>query len=153
MDERLYEKILIATDGSKNVQNAVDLGIEIAKASGAKVYAVMVVPSHSLTSYMKSHMEEWEAPYDTIRQVANKAIEYVMDKAKMEGVEATGVILEGHPPEQITAYAHGNNMDLIVMGTLGRTGIDRFLIGSVSENVIRHSKVKVLVVPSNTGKK
>ena len=151
MEERLYEKILIATDGSKNVQNAVDLGIEIAKATGAKVYAAMVVPSHSLTSYMKSHMEEWEAPYDTIRQVANKAIEYAMDKAKMEGVEATGVILEGHPPEQITAYAQGNDMDLIVMGTLGRTGIDRFLIGSVAENVIRHSKVKVLVVPSNAG--
>ena len=67
----------------------------------------------------------------------------------MEGVEATGVILEGHPPEQITAYAQENAMDLIVMGTLGRTGIDRFLIGSVAENVVRHSKVKVLVVPSN----
>jgi len=56
------------------------------------------------------------------------------------------VLLIGRPAEEIIDYAEKNDIDLIVMGTLGLTGVKRFLIGSVAENVVRHSKVPVLVV-------
>ena len=62
------------------------------------------------------------------------------------GIEVREVILEGHPSSEIINFADNNNIDLIVMGTLGKTGLDRFLMGSVAEKVIRGSKVPVLVV-------
>jgi nucleotide-binding universal stress UspA family protein len=56
------------------------------------------------------------------------------------------VILEGNPANEIVNFAEGNDIELIVIGTLGKTGVQRFLMGSVAGNVIRHSKVPVLVV-------
>jgi len=153
LENNLYKKILIATDGSENSRNSVKLGIQIAKSTGAEVHAVTVVPSLSLPTQMKTHIEELDSPYCTIKQVANKAIGHVIDIGKKEDIHVKGVILEGHPPDQLTCYAHANDFDLIVLGSLGRTGFERFLIGSVAEKVVRHSKIKVLVVPSSKKKK
>ncbi|HET8689549.1 MAG TPA: universal stress protein, partial [Methanosarcina sp.] len=68
------------------------------------------------------------------------------ETAKAADVEVESVILEGHPAEKIVEFAEQNGIEIIVMGTLGRTGLDRFLLGSVAENVVRHSKTPVLVV-------
>ena len=56
------------------------------------------------------------------------------------------MLLEGHPADEIVKFAEQNDIEMIVMGTLGKTGLDRFLLGSVAENVVRHSKIPVLVV-------
>jgi len=56
------------------------------------------------------------------------------------------VLLEGHPADEIVKFAEQNDIEMIVMGTLGKTGLDRFLLGSAAENVVRHSKIPVLVV-------
>jgi nucleotide-binding universal stress UspA family protein len=71
---------------------------------------------------------------------------FVEDAAKAASVEVESVLLEGHPADEIIKFAEQNDIEMIVMGTLGKTGLDRFLLGSVAENVIRHSKVPVLVV-------
>jgi len=68
------------------------------------------------------------------------ALKYVADRAEAVGLEAEGIIVEGHPAEEIIKYAEENSIDLIVMGTLGKSGLDRFLLGSVADKVIRHSK-------------
>ncbi len=68
------------------------------------------------------------------------------ESAKAANVEVESVLLEGHPADKIVEFAEQNGIEMIVMGTLGKTGLDRFLLGSVAENVIRHSKTPVLVV-------
>ncbi len=65
---------------------------------------------------------------------------------KAENVEVESVILEGSPAHEIVNFAEENDIDLIVMGTHGKNAIERFLLGSVAENVVRHSKKAVLVV-------
>ena len=65
---------------------------------------------------------------------------------KEAGVKIEPVFLKGIPADKILEYAEENNIDLIVMGTHGLTGMKRFLIGSVAEKVVRHSRVPVMVI-------
>ena len=67
-------------------------------------------------------------------------------RLKTLGVEVEALILEGHPAEEILDFAEKQDIDMIVVGSLGKTDIERFLIGSVSEKVARNAKVPVLVV-------
>lgn len=143
MREGTYEKILVATDGSELCKKAVETGIEISKMSGAKLYAIYVIvpTTHSPRDF------GWEkAAMEHFRTEGEKATGFVEDAGKAAGVEVESLLLEGHPADKIVEFAEENDVDMIVMGTLGKTGLDRFLLGSVAENVVRHSKVPVLVV-------
>jgi nucleotide-binding universal stress UspA family protein len=75
-----------------------------------------------------------------------EATYYVETTGKILNVAVEPVILEGNPADEIVNFAEKNDIELIVIGTLGKSGVQRFLLGSVAENVIRHSKVPVLVV-------
>jgi nucleotide-binding universal stress UspA family protein len=151
MSSNLYRNIVIATDGSANSQRAISYGIWIAKLSGAAVHVIHVVDTPSLIS------EVWTAGKDMIYEMMISDGKKILSKAKKiiedSGVEVKDVLLEGHPAEEIIKFAENNNMDLIVMGTLGKTGIERFLMGSVSEKVVRHSKVPVMVVRNRSSEK
>lgn len=143
MRKGTYNKIMVATDGSVLVKKAVDTAIEISRLSKAKLYAVYVlVPmTHSVRGF------GWEqAAIDHFRKEGEEATLYVKEAAEAAGVEVEPVLLEGHPADKIIEFAEQNDIEMIVMGTLGKTGIDRFLLGSVAENVVRHSKIPVLVV-------
>jgi len=141
-----YRNIVIATDGSENTQRAISYGIEIAKLSGATVHALYVVDTTSFSSIPID--AGWEAMYETLRTEGENAISKVKEHGEVSGVEVREVLLEGHPSNEIIDFAENNNADLIVVGTLGKTGLDRFLMGSVAEKVVRGSKVPVLVVRS-----
>jgi nucleotide-binding universal stress UspA family protein len=82
-----------------------------------------------------------------LKDEGKSATEYVVDTGKKADVEVEPIIIEGNPADGIVRFATENGIDLIVMGTLGRTGISHLLLGSVAENVVRHSKTQVLVVP------
>jgi nucleotide-binding universal stress UspA family protein len=146
MVSEFYRNIVIATDGSENSKRAISYGIEIAKLSGATVHALYVVD----TVYFSSIPMDagWETMYETLRGEGEKAISEVKERGEIAGVEVREVLLEGHPSNEIINFADNNNADLIVVGTLGKTGLDRFLMGSVAEKVVRGSKVPVLVVRS-----
>ena len=122
------------------------MSVEIAKLSEAKLYAVYVVPYGELsTAYPKD--VGWEkAALDYFKIEGKNATDYVDTLGKAENVEVEPVILEGNPGNEIVDFAEKNNIDLIVVGTLGKTGIERFLLGSVAEKVVKHSKKPVLVV-------
>ena len=146
MKRKLFRNIVIATDGSKNVQRAISHGIEFAKLSGAIVHALYVVNTPSTIS------ENWTAGKETIYKImkndGQKAVSKIKEIGEASGVEVREVLLEGYPSNEIIDFAENNNIDLIVMGSLGATGLERFLIGSVAETVVRGSKVPVLVVRS-----
>lgn len=146
MNSNLYRKIMISTDGSELVKKAVDTAVEVAKLSGAKLYAVYVVASGG---YTVGHPRDvgWErAMKEHLSAEGKEATAYVETVGKAADVEVESVLLEGSPAQEIVDFAEENDIDLIVMGTLGKTGIQRFLLGSVAQNVVRHSRKAVLVV-------
>jgi nucleotide-binding universal stress UspA family protein len=148
MKSEFYRNIVIATDGSENTQKAISYGIEIAKLSEATVHALYVVDTSSFSSIPMSTEGGWEAMYEVLKTEGKKAVSAVKSKGEASGVEVREVVLEGHPINEIIEFAEKNNADLVVMGTLGKTGLDRFLLGSVAEKVVRGSKVPVMVVRS-----
>ncbi len=141
----MFEKIMVATDGSEHSERAAKMGIEIAKLSGGTVTAVYVADvirnSHLsdgllLVSFRELLIKEGE-----------ESVGIVENAAKEAGVPVKKVVLEGNPGEEIADFAARNGMSLIVMGSVGRTGLDKFLLGSVAEKVVRNSRVPVLTVP------
>jgi len=144
MASKLFNKILIATDGSEYTKNSVDYGIDLAKSTGAKLHAIYVVDTAAFASIPMD--AAWESMYELLRQEGDEATKYVADKAQAEGLEVERNTIEGHPADEIIKYAEKNSISAIVMGTLGKSGLDRFLLGSVAEKVVRNSKIPVLVV-------
>jgi nucleotide-binding universal stress UspA family protein len=144
MSSKLYTKILIATDGSEYTKNSVDYGIDLAKNTEAKLHAIYVVDTAAFASIPMD--AAWESMYELLRQEGDEATKYVADRAEAEGLEIERNTLEGHPADEIIKYAEKNSISLIVMGTLGKSGLDRFLLGSVAEKVVRTSKIPVLIV-------
>jgi nucleotide-binding universal stress UspA family protein len=150
MKSTVYKKIMIATDGSELVRKAVDSAIEIAKLSEAQLYAIYVIAlgSYSITPYIDA---EWEKTMkEHLRKEGTEATAYVENAGKAANVEVKSIILEGSPAGEIIDFAEKNDIDLIVMGSHGKSAIQRFLIGSVAEKVVKHSKIAVLVVRKET---
>ncbi|HMB45087.1 MAG TPA: universal stress protein [Candidatus Methanoperedens sp.] len=144
MASKFYEKILIATDGSEYTKNAVDYGIDIAKSTGAKLFAIYVVDTAAFALIPMD--AAWESMYELLKQEGDLAVKYVAERAEAEGLKVEGNLIEGHPADEIIKYSEKNSISLIVMGTLGKSGLDRFLLGSVAEKVVRNSKIPILVV-------
>ncbi|WP_369799618.1 universal stress protein [Methanosarcina sp. MTP4] len=145
METGTYNRVMIASDGSELGRKAVHNGIEIARLSGAKVYAVYVVSSGGRSAIPRD--AGWEkAMKEHLRTEGENATNFIEEKGKAAGVEVKSVILEGNPGDELVKFADKNDIDLVVMGTQGKSGVQRFLLGSVAENVVRHSKNAVLVV-------
>lgn len=144
MGSSFFRKIMIATDGSENTKDSVKAGVELARISGATVYVVYVVS----TDYFSSMSVDfgWETMYEVLKKEGEEAIEAVVEAGKAAGIPVESVLLEGHPAPELIDFAEKEGMDLVVMGTLGRSGLDRLLLGSVAGNVVRHCKVPVMVV-------
>jgi len=78
--------------------------------------------------------------------MGHQATSYVEKVAKASGTEVESIVLKGDPAEKIVNFAERQNVDMIMVGSLGKGGFERLVIGSVSEKVVRHAKVPVLVV-------
>lgn len=147
MESKFYRKILIATDGSENTKKAISYGLEIARISGAKVYTLYVVDMSSFFSMSMDPMDPgYHEMYNYLQKEGEEATREVKEAGNAAGIEVEEIVAEGHPSNEIINYAKDNNIDLIVMGTLGKTGIDKFLLGGVAEKVIRNSRTPVMIV-------
>jgi nucleotide-binding universal stress UspA family protein len=138
------KNILIPTDGSDHSIRAAELAISIAKLLGAKVMFVYVIDtlvSNQITKITQQENVEHELKLD-----GERYINYVVSLAKQAGVKATSAIVRGIPFEQILQIVKTSKMDLIVMGSFGRRGADRILIGSVAQHVIEYATCPILVV-------
>ena len=140
----LYERILVPTDGSDGVERAIRHAVDLAVDHGATVHALYVVNS---ASYAGMPMESsWEGIDEMLRSDAEDAVSMVEAVGDDYEVPVETAILDGSPSKEIVRYAETEDCDLIVMGTHGRGGIDRLLLGSVAEKVVRSSSVPVLTV-------
>ncbi|MCS3924221.1 universal stress protein [Methanosalsum natronophilum] len=148
MKSNIYKRILVATDGSKLSECTLKYAIEIARISGARLYAVYVVDTADFASIPMESDAGWETMYSVLRDEGKDATQKVEELAKKVGVEVEQVELEGHPSEEIVQFANKENMDIIILGTHGKSGLSSILMGSVAENVIRTSTKPILVVPA-----
>lgn len=135
---------MIATDGSICSRLAANDGIELARLSGGTVYAVYVVSTEYFSSMAVDL--DWERMHEALKKEGNQAVNYIKGVGEMEGVHVETVLLEGHPVSELLRYSEEEEMDIVVMGSLGKTGLERLLLGSVAGNMVRNSNVPVMVV-------
>ncbi|ADJ14782.1 universal stress protein [Halalkalicoccus jeotgali] len=140
----MYDRILVPTDGSAGVERAIEQAAALADVHGATIHAVFVVNTASFASLPME--TSWEGVSDMLREDGEKALERVRQIADRYGVPVETALIEGTPSKEVVRYAEAEGCDLIVMGTHGRGGIDRLLLGSVAERVVRGSPVPVLTV-------
>ena len=140
----LYDRLLVPTDGSPEGRRAVAHAIDLAAVHGAAVTAVYVVDT---AKYSGLPMEtSWKGIDQLFRSEAEDALETVESLAADRGVDVESTTVDGTPSAEICRLAETGEYDLIVMGTHGRGGIDRLLLGSVAEKVVRRASIPVLTV-------
>jgi nucleotide-binding universal stress UspA family protein len=140
----LYDRILVPTDGSEASDAAVSHALDLAAEHGATLLAVYVVDTASIAGMTME--TTWEGVSDMLYREGEEALDEVTALATERGVPVETSVVEGAPARMILEHAEERNCDVVVMGTHGRGGIDRLLLGSVTEKVVRGSDVPVLTV-------
>lgn len=137
-----YGRVLIPTDGSEAAMAAIDHALAVAGAFDATLHAVNVVDVRAISAGSDAMPDAGLVERLVERGEADTGV--VAERAAEAGVNVVTEVHEGTPAGAILEYADEEGMDLVVMGTHGRTGLDRLLLGSTTERVIRRSPVPVL---------
>jgi nucleotide-binding universal stress UspA family protein len=137
-----FKKILIPTDGSEYTKVAIQKGLTLANQIGAEVTALYVMDQ---TPFVNMPVDSTTVTIHSIlKDEGRMALDYVKNLGEEMGVKVDALIEDGFPVRNI--LDHSKNFDLIVMGTLGRSGVSKLLMGSVAEKVVRHADCPVMVV-------
>ena len=136
-----FKRILVATDGSEFSEAALEYAIDLAKKNYAELFIVYVVPLAPLGS-------AWEDDRirEKLRQEGEEILKKAKEKVKRKGRMAEIILKEGVPSEEILKTAKEKNVDLIVMGSHGRTKLQKIILGSVAERVIGGAHCPVMVL-------
>ena len=146
----MYRRILIPLDGSELAECTLEHAKAIIK--GCNVPDVIVfraiepLSALSISAMAEAGDDSLGRAVEQNEQEAKEYLSKVRSLLKIEGIPSQAVTVKGGAAEEILGYAERNNVDLIVMSTHGRSGLSRFLFGSVAEKVSRHSRVPVLLV-------
>ena len=147
----MFKHILLPTDGSKLADRAVIHGINLAKALGAKVTLLSVVPEfrmiadESFAMPMSMQVKQRYEKEATIR--AEKKLATISARVAKAGLQSTSVVVSSDLPyQQIIEVARKRKCDVVVMASHGRRGLTGLLLGSETVKVLTHSKIPVLVV-------
>lgn len=148
----MYRRILVAIDGSDTAKLALDHALRLARDQQARVRIVHALESvHFLVSMAGGYPFDAGALLDSMREEGKRALQQALDTAHKAGVDAETAIIEGAAPLDRTASiivqdALRWDTDLIVIGTHGRRGFDRVVLGSVAEALVRIAHTPVLLV-------
>jgi len=135
------KRILLPTDGSATAVEAMDVAMGMAKRYGAEVVAVFVDPGRVMEPLEEEMVEQSEGVHHSIA-----GLRVAIRAAERNGVPLKSVVAEGAVAHAILATARDEECDLIVIGNTGRSGMQRLMLGSVAEAVVREAAVPVLVV-------
>ena len=142
----MYDTILVPTDGSPESLTAVDEAAELASSLDADLVALYVVDTRDYATLPET---KWVTLAEELEQAGERALAKVEKRADEYGVPVSTTVIRGVPHESILEYADEAGADAVVMSTHGRTGIDRFLLGSVTERVVRSADLPIVVVGSS----
>jgi nucleotide-binding universal stress UspA family protein len=144
----MIKKIMIATDGSDISKKAAMVGIDIASRSNGSVTVVYVMdifrlagmPGYTILPGLK------EKILNLMREEGHEATRYVEDQARMARVPCHKIVSQGYPSDELLKISCRLGMDLLIMGSLGRTSLEKFLLGNVAEKVVLQSTIPVLLI-------
>jgi nucleotide-binding universal stress UspA family protein len=142
----MFQSFIAATDGSKKSGAALDVAIGEAKVHGAALHVVYVIETGLFSSIPMDNT--WEVIYGLLENQGREALLAAVKQAQGQGLEVTTHLKEGHAGDVILRLARELGADLIVLGSHGKSNLDRILLGSVSSFVVSHSPVSTLVVRS-----
>ena len=138
----MFDTILVPTDGSDGMARVIDTASGLAAAHGATLRFVYAV---NTASFANLPLEtSWESVGAMLREEGEEALAAAAGRAATDRVETA--LLDGPPSNEILRDAEESGCDLIVMGTHGRGGLNRLLLGSVAERVVRSAEVPVMTV-------
>jgi len=145
VDESGYDQILIPTDGSEAATAAIDHAVAIAEQYDATIHALSVVDSSALSGGydVGTGIPDVLA---SLEEGSEQAVAAVEERCTDRDVDVVTNVAEGSPYRVIQQYIDDEGISLVAMGTHGRTGLERYLLGSMTERVIRTSDVPVLTV-------
>jgi nucleotide-binding universal stress UspA family protein len=146
----MYSNILVPTDGSAGMERVVEHALKTARRHDGTVHALYVVDSGSVTGVPME--ASWSGIAETLEregELALKRVERLVD----DDLGFERAIREGDPSREIVAYTVDHDIDQVVMGTHGRGGLDRLLLGSVAERVVRAASIPVTTVRLDTGER
>lgn len=138
----MYDRILLPTDGGPTTDRALEHAANLAGTYDAELHIVYVIDSTAFATDIETGtiVEEFEHLGESIvDDVTARAREYDLERV-------VPVIVRGTPSEKVLEYSADHGIDLIVMGTHGRTGLPRYLLGSIAEKIVRRSDAPVLTV-------
>jgi nucleotide-binding universal stress UspA family protein len=136
----MYDTILVPTDGSPGSERAIDHAVDFARTYDATLHGLYVVDDGAVP------VAGAETVDDGLTSRGRRALDLVRDRATERDVPFEGELRRGDPTREILRYVETAGVDLVVMGTHGRTGIERHLLGSVTERVVRAAPVPVVTV-------
>lgn len=147
----MYESILIPTDGSDAAELAVEEALDVAEKFDAAVHTLYVVDTDAAEVSLGTEQVERIrsgrfGEMDELEARAREATEFVAERGRERGIEVAEHFRGGRPHKVISDFAEDRDVDLIAMGSHGRSGIRRMLLGSVTERVLRSTHRSVLVV-------
>ncbi len=137
-----FNRILIPTDGSEYTLEAVKKGLNLAKLVNAEATAIYVVDESAFSGIPADSMIT--DVYSVLENEGQSAIDTVVEMGERMGIEVSSRLVHGTPAREIVAEAKDH--DIIVMGTLGRSGLEHLLLGSVAEQVVRHAPCPVMLI-------
>jgi len=146
------QKILCPTDFSRHSQDAIEVARELAAYFDAELILVNVAPDVPTLAYapVPTNFDVGEYGRELVRS-SESTLEEIVESTKGDDLKIRPVVLQGNPSDQITREAQKDMVELIVISTHGRTGIDRLVFGSVTERVVRFAPCPVLVIPMRPG--
>lgn len=144
----MFKSILIPVDGSSCSDKVLAEGAELAKVLGANVVVLYVLENPVVLYGMGDAVAYQDEFYDGLRKQAQRILERAKKVVRQAGVNVQTLLLGGKRPAEVILEEHDNH-DLIVMGTHGRKGVSRWVMGSVAEVVLRRAEKPCLIVHGN----
>ncbi len=143
------KKILVPIDGSEANKKAIEMAGQIAKDQNAGILLLHIIelnmPSALQVEYSYVQYSYTDDELKSLKDISQKILETA--KNTLPGVEVSTMSVVGYPVDEILRVSEEEDVDMIVMATRGMTGIKKYLMGSVTNNVVHHSKKPVLVIP------
>jgi nucleotide-binding universal stress UspA family protein len=140
----MFRKVLVAIDGSSQSLRALTTAIDEAKVWSAEVHAAYVIEIGLFSSLPVDNT--WEVMYSLLDKEGKEILDGAIAAGAEAGVPFTTHLRQGHAGQELLNLAEEVGADLIVVGSLGKSGIERLLLGSVSSFVVMNSPVTTMVV-------